>query len=156
MTEQSIIKENAEFLRLGLLAGVVDLPQVVSWADSILLEQKDPSPEIIDLSMAKTQGEVFTNLGVIQGEFYPRIVFKRLPGKVYEFAKANPGECPDLAQRVYRLTVEIPYRDNLEEDLVDHLMAFEDWFYDAKLGTHGSVKQFTKEFIEFLETAAKA
>ncbi len=49
------LREEAETLRLGLMMGLVQPGEVVSWADQVVAEMADPPIEVIDVAVATRQ-----------------------------------------------------------------------------------------------------
>jgi hypothetical protein len=65
------LKADAEALRLGLIAGLVDHTTVVEWTDRLILSDRaSEAPVVLDLALAaeKSLAEVVSLLGEIPGE----------------------------------------------------------------------------------------
>jgi hypothetical protein len=75
MDEAPSTKETAEFFKMMLLAGWVQRTAVVAWADSVLVNQAEPDPALIDISMSGSRPihEVFSSLDEVRGSLRPVI-----------------------------------------------------------------------------------
>jgi broad specificity phosphatase PhoE len=77
----SDVKAEAEGLRLGLIAGLVDVDAVVAWADRLILDdQADGAPVLFDLSLSggRKVADVISMLREIPGAAHPAAVGRRM------------------------------------------------------------------------------
>ena len=58
----------AEYFRLGLMVGLIEQHQAVTWADSVIAASDNPSPEIIELAWSSDLQATLTALSAVPGE----------------------------------------------------------------------------------------
>lgn len=74
------LKEDAEFYRLALDAGLCPVEEAIAWCDAVIMEEAEPDQAIIDASLEGSNGAyaVARALRNVEGEFEEIVVLRRL------------------------------------------------------------------------------
>jgi len=67
----SIVKEQAEALRIGLLGGYVSPDEVTAWADEVIGTGGIPGPEIIEVSLGGSRPLIDLSQALEHFAFHP-------------------------------------------------------------------------------------
>jgi hypothetical protein len=148
------LKFDAEALRLGLVAGTVDVREVVAWADrAILANQADDAPVLLDLSLAgrRSVSEVVSLLGEVPGEADPPAVGRQLAGELATRLAAGQMDIVATARAMYRILRE-GYAPDREFE--GHAYAADDGVDLALSGTYGTLDDVRHDVAEFLSRYA--
>ncbi len=95
-------KEIAEVYRMGLVIGLFDPKEVVSWADAVIAQEADPEYAIIELSMATdaNEGKLATLLLDVSGDASPEKSRHVLLGLLGRRLTTDPGAAAQVASQV--------------------------------------------------------
>src|SRR5258706_13111333 len=63
------ISEEAETFRLLLLMGIVSKPQIIAWADDLIMRLEHPPEWLLDISLAANDGEGAIEFKLRDGPF---------------------------------------------------------------------------------------
>jgi hypothetical protein len=99
------VKKEAESLRLGLLAGVVSVTDVISWADSAIAAADKPHISLIEiaLSVGGRAEDIARQLEMVPGHVDPLEAFRNLLSKFASELDAHPENAWEIARRLYQL-----------------------------------------------------
>lgn len=148
-------KDVAEFLRLGLIAGVCDVSSVVAWADSVITETEKPPFAFLDLSTSgeEPSSSVQSFLRGIPGDLTPELSARMLLGHCHRVMKARPFSLseafPELLVRLYRMADSNNFPDRITSNLIE----MEDGFSlarDQNYEVYGTMRDVEVNFIAFL------
>src|SRR5687767_4871764 len=104
----SAVKEQAEALRLGLLAGYVTPDEVVAWADGLIAAGGVPEPELIAVSLGggKPVAELARALDAFRGEVSrPRLV-RVILGQMARAVRREAAAGPAVARQLFQMRLE--------------------------------------------------
>lgn len=98
-------KEEAEALRLGLVAGIASVADAVAWADEVIMADPRPDSAILDVSLAAKQPafEVAKLLGAVRGPVDLERAARLLLGRMLRLLDEEPRRGGELAVSLYRL-----------------------------------------------------
>ena len=80
----------AAYCEHGLIAEIIEIDEIVGWADEILKKQTDPCIEIINISFAKSNYELLDSLRAVEGERDLSLVKKAIYSKLLTLLNENP------------------------------------------------------------------
>jgi hypothetical protein len=80
VSDDPSLRETARFLAMMYLAGWIDKPALIDWADSVLIAQPKPDPALVELSMSgqKKPHEILDCLGDVPGLLRAEVPVKML------------------------------------------------------------------------------
>jgi hypothetical protein len=108
-------KEDAETLRCGLLAGYTSVPDVVAWADTVIVREPSPDPAFIEIALSEKRhpADVIALLREVRGDVNFVAVRRRLLARMLEVLQADPNQGEAIATWLYRLAMdgELPEAD---------------------------------------------
>jgi hypothetical protein len=107
------IKEDAEFLRLGCLAGYIGYAQVIKWADNIIAQSAQPSYSIIEIATAKGRDDLLAKLEQLEGEYDQNRVLKRFFWLLYQRLSEDKNRAQEITNRLYEFMLQ--YQDELSQ-----------------------------------------
>ena len=141
-------KDIAEFFRLGLLAGVCDLPSVVRWTDGIISSESSPPFAFFDLSTCESQpvSAAVGFLTEVPGERTPDLAVHMLLGHCYRLARSGAITITDTILRLYRMATT----EHFPERIYFELVRQEDAFACARDGVYGTLSEVEQSFTQFL------
>jgi hypothetical protein len=148
------LKTKAEELRIGLIAGVYEVADVIQWADSEIVQLEKPPLALLDLAMmSKAKAfEVVSQLNLIPGEVDTFFITRRLLGKMYFTLKEHPEEGWKLSKYLYRLYVDLG--TEVTADL--QFMAIMDDAYELAIhNIWGTEREVYQELLECLKPFAE-
>jgi hypothetical protein len=143
------VKEQAESLRVGLLAGYVSPTEVVAWADGLIAAGGVPEPELIEVSLGggKPVDELARALSAMRGQARrPRlagVILRQMAAAVRRDATTARA----VAHQLYQMWLD---------DLVPSAEAraqmgrLDDAFALAESGTWGTLDEVQAELVAFL------
>lgn len=105
----SSLKAEAEGLRLGLIAGLVDVDAVVAWADRLILaDQADGAPVLFDLSLSggRKIADVISLLGEVPGAADPAAIGRRMAADLAAGLADGSLGIVKTARAMYHITCE--------------------------------------------------
>jgi hypothetical protein len=144
----SDVKEEAQALRIGYVAGYVGPKEIIAWADDIIAKSAVAEAEIIRVSVGGGQpvAELAAALDGIPGKARPErvadLVLRQMAGAIRRDERIGPV----LARTLYQM-----YVDGLVSGEAKREMAyFDDAFDLAEHGAYGTVEQIQAEFVAFL------
>ena len=142
-------KEEAEFLRWGLLAGYVTVREVVAWADAVISQEPAPDPSIIEIALAgrRPPADVVALLRDVPGDADPIPVRRRLLARMRQALDSDPTQGERIARWLYQLAAhgELP-----EEAFGWQAFGLDDTFELARTGGYGSYAAAVTELREYL------
>ena len=141
-------KDIAEFFRLGIRAGVCDLPKIVRWADEVITSEPFPPFAFFDLSICQSQpvSTILSLLVEVPGERTPNLAVQMLLGHCYRLARSNALDVLDVLVPLFRMSRVESFPDDIWLELVRQ----EDAFADARDGVHGALSEVQASFTEYL------
>jgi hypothetical protein len=148
------LKTDAESFKIGLIAGVYEVSDVIRWADSEIVRLDKPPLVLIDLAMmSKARGvEVINQLDLIPGEVDKTQAIQKFLGQMYFVLMEDSSKGFEFARGLYRLYVELDYK--VAENF--HFMAFMDDSYESAIHKiWGTEEEVYEEFLEFLKPFAE-
>jgi hypothetical protein len=107
-------KEQAEIFRYLLASGFIKIEDVISWADSIIEQEKEPDYEIIEISLAgrKSLSDVLSLLKNVKGKYNQIIVIRKAMSKVLLLLELKPKLGFDVSLWLHKLMMS----EELNED----------------------------------------
>ena len=141
-------KDIAEFFRLGLLAGVCDLPSVVRWTDDIISSEPSPPFAFFDLSTCESQpvSSAVGFLTEVPGERTPDLAVHMLLGHCYRLARSGAIGTTDTLLRLYRMATT----EHFPERIYFEFVRQEDAFALARDRVYGTLPEVEQSFIQYL------
>jgi len=143
------IKLSAEVYRIGVLIGLLNIQDVIKWADNVIEQCDTPPYEIIELSFsAKEKLEDITlRLMEIRGDFddndlSPKVIL----GLLNQYL--NTPE--DIANVIEKLDKLIEYLPDSYEGIEMEIHFLTDGFYLAEENIYGDLKEVHSNLKEFL------
>ncbi|SES45607.1 hypothetical protein [Psychrobacillus sp. OK032] len=143
------IKLSAEVYRIGVLIGLLNIQDVIKWADSVIEQCDTPPYEIIELSLsAKEKLEDITlRLMEIRGDFDDNdLSSKVILGLLNQYL--NTPE--DIANVIEKLDKLIEYLPDSYEGIKMEIHFLSDGFYLAEENIYGDLKEVHSNLKEFL------
>jgi hypothetical protein len=144
------IKEEAEALRIGILAGYVTPGDAIAWADEVIAASGVPGPEIIEVSLGynKSPNELVLALAGIPGVRTPHAIARVTLRQMAEVVRKGDLE---TARKVARALYQMEL-DGLvsSENARAQMSRFDDAFELAETGTWGRPQDVLTELIVFL------
>ena len=146
------LKAEAESLRLGLLAGVVSVGEVIRWADSAIVAMDQPEVSIIDvaLSVGRSPDFVARQLESVPGNVDHVDALRSLLASFLVELEAEPEHAWDIARRLYRLAASVDW----PESLLGHEPYSLDDAFDLAAQDIGSFDSARSELRRYLQTHA--
>jgi hypothetical protein len=150
----SDFKEQAEALRVGLLAGYVLPDEIVSWADGLIAAGDVPEPELIEVSLSgrKSVDELARALKAIKGDVYrprlARVILGQMAAAVRRDAATGRAVARQLEQMYFEDLVPSP-------EARDQMGRLDDAFALAESGSWGTLAEVQTELVEFLSEWTK-
>ena len=129
----------------ALILGAVELDEIVSWADSRVLADKDPSRPLLDLSFSKSKGEALSALYELSFGANEERSFKILLGLIIKGLEAGSLSYRDAAKRLFLWNAFDPSTNRHEK-----LSFYWDALKFAEGRYQGEAKQLKREMLEFL------
>ena len=149
MRESMNIKEDAEFFKLGLLAGYVTPQEVIQWADTLIAQQDKPSGEILDISIATSPDDLVVKLRKIEGAYDWSRVVQRFFNIVYDALQQDHSRAASIARDLYHLMHAC--EQEFSPDIQHAIYYFDDGFDLANQRIYGNSQQLTQELLDFLQ-----
>ncbi len=145
------IKDEAEKLRIGLLGRWRTIPEIMAWADDILMSELSPPPQIIDLSMSKMRHpvDVAHLLDDIPGIVDRVAIMRECLGDLRSWMGDNTDRGEQAARYLYTLANAgmLP-----ETEFGYEPYGFDDMFSLARTGVYGTVMDALKYLQDWLGT----
>ena len=103
----SVLKEQAEVLRVGLVAGFRTTGDAVKWADSIIAAEPKPDISLINVALASSRSaaEVSSLLGDVPGSCERVEVMRGVLSEFLHLVDQDPQRADDVARWLYLLSV---------------------------------------------------
>jgi len=141
-------KDIAEFFRLGLLAGVCDLPSVIRWTDGVISAESSPPFAFFDLSTCESQpvDAALGFLSKVPGNPTPHLAVCMLLGHCCRLTHSGAISAADTLVRLYRMAVP----EHFPERIYCELVRQEDAFSLARDHIYGSLTEVEKSFTQYL------
>jgi hypothetical protein len=156
----SVFKEMAEYYRMGLLHGFVDIGDISSWADKIILESKIDIPDwALELTFAKTRSvnEVISTLASIAGTYDKRQLIWKVLNQIF-FCYIRNGLTVHSAVKasfaIVRNEIDLFSGKKVPEELEQlylDLMRLDDAVDLEKEALHGSEEDTRSGYLEFIK-----
>jgi hypothetical protein len=147
-------REQAEALRLGLIGGWATMPQVVAWADRLILEDRASEiPALLELCLLAPEAiaDAVSLLGSVPGDRSQAQVGRYVAGLIYERLKAGDISTERAARALYVTTID-GYAPDLE--FQEMAYTFDDRVDLALQGTYGTIQETRDEMLRYLERFA--
>lgn len=145
------LKNDAEALRLGLIAGTSSIADVVAWADSIILaDRASEAPSVLDLSVSSRRpaADVIALLSAVPGRPDAQEVGRRQAIRLRTALINQELGIVSIARAMYRLML-----DGYSPDADFESMAYvaDDGVDLALQGTYGTLDEVRRDVLAFLE-----
>ena len=148
------LKEQAEALQIGLLAGYVQPAEVVAWADQTIEAGDVPGPELIQVSLGRglSIDGLARALGAIPGEVcrtrLAQTVLRNMSAALQRDSTTGRG----IARWLYKMWLDdlVPSPEARAQ-----MSRLDDAFDLAESGAWGTVPEVQAEIAEFLSAWAK-
>lgn len=148
------VKQQAEALRAGLLAGYVGPDDVIAWADGLLVSGDVPEPELIEVSLAvgKPIDELARALSAVRGKVCRPRLARVILGQMAAAVRRDPATGRGVARQLFQMWLD---------DLVPSPAAraqmgrLDDAFDLAESGAWGALEEVQAELVEFLSEWAE-
>jgi hypothetical protein len=138
----------ANELKLALEAGVIDLQEIVRWADGLLMsEEYDDRIAEISMSRNKTNKDLEALLGEISAPDDDFAGFRGMLGRMHDALEAQPARLHDFTRFLERLWIRHDY--TLPDDL-GFIIGLEDDYLLAVEGQYGSVSAILTQLLDDL------
>ncbi|MDH3507088.1 MAG: hypothetical protein OEQ25_08100 [Gammaproteobacteria bacterium] len=142
--------EEAEILAVGLRLGLVQQLEVIAWADKQILDQDDPSIELIDLASMR-EAHALDVLGKLRELSPGRPVLEVLPAVLNRFTerlREDPTLGPSVAKGLWDIAVEANYQ--VPEEL-SPIFGFDEDYWLAQSGAYGTDADVYANLLTFCE-----
>ena len=148
-------REEAQALRAGLIGNVVNISEVVSWADGRIAQgQGSTAPQLFDLALLRPgdSAAAVTLLGAVPGEWNAAAAGRHIARLVQ--GRLLSGS---ITERQAATALHIAMREGLVPDETFEGMAyhFDDGVDLALSGVYGSLADLRTEMLEYLSLVSK-
>jgi hypothetical protein len=145
------LKCEAEALRIELAVGLVDVADVVAWADRLIgADAAGGAPVLLDISLSsrKSVVDVMSLLGEMPGQFDPHAVGRRLASNLAERYATGEVDVVGAARAMYRIMLDgLAPDEDFEDDA-----RWADYGVELALdGLEGTLEEVGREIASFLE-----
>ncbi|MBC3492374.1 hypothetical protein [Pseudomonas taiwanensis] len=143
------VEDQIAYLREALELRVLEVSDIVQWADNQIIAQENPAYELIELALMSDSNRYDTAsqlLRVGTPALSPAEVLPFVLAKAHKKLLVNPGYGRVLAEGLYQSWVRSNY------DFADALglcSYFDDAYSLAESGIVGTVDQLNRELLEF-------
>jgi hypothetical protein len=143
-------RQNAENMRLALIAGLVSVPEIVQWADKTLSAQAEYDDDLADLSLAihslPQDVEAILRRLAAGADLYEGI--RSLAGRMHRALLKDRARARDFTRILEQLWIETRYI--VPEDL-RFITGVDDEFALAEQGVYGTVEGAIDDLIRETE-----
>jgi hypothetical protein len=150
----SDLKQQAEALRIGLLARYVEPDEVVAWADGAIAAGDVPGPELIEVSLGGVLpvDELARALKAIPGEISKPAVARTVLSQMAAALRRDSMTCRGIVQALYQMSLDelAPSPDARAE-----MLQLDDELDLAESGTYGSLQDVHVKLTRFLSEWAE-
>ena len=107
----TLLRTEAEALRLALHAGIVSIPEIIVWADTVIAAEDKPDIIIIELALAaaETRERVSPRLAQFAGDVEAlsaiRIVLRLLAHRL----QSSPEKAQQIARQLYAFATSVEW-----------------------------------------------
>lgn len=143
------IKLSAEVYRIGVLIGLLNIQDVIKWADNVIEHCDTPPYEIINLALSANEKleDITLRLMEIRGDFEdndmsPKIIL----GLLNQYLK-TPEDTANVIEKLDKL---IDYLPDSYEWIEMEIHFLSDGFYLAEENIYGDLKEVHSNLKEFL------
>lgn len=144
------MKEQAEFYRVALISGLVEVSEVIAWCDSVIMAEESPDVAIIEASLFGSQGKyhVAEALSEAAGDCNSQQVRSRIFRLMHDLVVHDRKQALRVAWLLYRMALDNggPHEENEPE-----MWHFYDAIDLAAEGIYGDEQKLIDEMLEFLE-----
>lgn len=140
--------QDAEVMRLRLLAGLVSVADVVKWVDCLIAQRDRPDEGLINLSLSGNAHpqDVLSLLSPLTDGADRHAAIRTLLGEMFQVVNHERQRARGLAEALYQLAIENNYE--FPKDL-QFINGIDDEFC---LATSGIYKTLDQEIDDFTET----
>jgi hypothetical protein len=148
------IEQLPKYQALGLKLGLLRPDDIQSWVNARILESEEPDDQLLDLAFSKDQKgyDLYSVLIKIGNSGNKYEIVRLLLSKVSDHDLNNLSYCSDLAKSLEHFAIDCDY--DVPEDL-NPIYGFDDEYNLAKQGVYSSLKQWHKDFKEFVSGFGK-
>ena len=138
-------KETAKAFSEALPLKVISLEEIISWADSIIIEDEKPPVQIIELATVLNKSDALSLLNEFSIKADEEISIRIFFGLCFKALKNGSADYSEVAERLYFWSME-------ETDLkgFGELGSFWDALDLARDRIYGNENQVKREMLEFL------
>ncbi|HSW53442.1 MAG TPA: hypothetical protein VLH59_00010 [Ignavibacteriaceae bacterium] len=143
-------KEQAEIFRHLLAAGFIKVEDVISWADSIIVKEREPDFEIIEISLSssKPKVEVTSLLHKVKGDYNSVDVIRKSMVEIHKVLVKEPIRGYEIAKWLIQLAEsgELP-----EDEFNSEPYGILDSFDLARNKIYGTEQEASSRLIIYLQ-----
>ena len=145
------LEPEATAMAIALENGAVELDSIVSWVDAIIAKEARTDPNLIDLSLAKTNSEALSALNRLRRSHDKAAVAKYVLRFFHASLICGKADHGKIAKALYFMAMDgyLPH-----PSAESGMMHFWDALGLAITGTYGSKEQVQKEMLKFIEDAS--
>jgi hypothetical protein len=150
------IRDQAKALRLGLISRFVSLAEVVTWADSLIGQDRgQEAPQLFDLALLRADdvGQAVSLLAEVPGEWSPAAVGRNIARSVHRGLARGQLNEREAASALYGAVLEGLCPDPEFESMVYY---FDDGVDLALQGIYGNLAELRAEMLEYLSRKCDA
>jgi hypothetical protein len=148
------LKATSAYYKLCLLTGLVEVQEVIAWADAIIMAEDAPDISLIEVSMAGSRGlQALTNaLEDVRGDYDKERVTKSVFTRMLDLTLREERSPAQIARALFVMAAEGEVPD---DDARSIMMGFDEELSWAQNGSYEYVKSLETEMIQFLRQNAQ-
>lgn len=146
------LKDSAEIYRIGLITGLFEKDDIISWADKLIETRENVEYEIIEVSLLKSASKTDIASKLFEVEGIPSMhhivnVFLGLCSIGYNSNKYNTDFTCTFLYRLVSNKIDIP----IDFDIAKKIHYLSDGYYLATEGIYGNLEDVCRDLKEFLD-----
>ncbi len=146
------LKTEATARAMALKFGVIQLEDLAAWADTIIAEDEDFDPRLIDVSLANSKAQATSALNAFGWETDKARIAGRVCGLMRKSLESTRGDYRRIAKALYDMAMD-DYLPGSDSD--GSMWEFWDALDLALDGLHGDPAAIKAEMLKFLADAAE-
>jgi hypothetical protein len=137
--------QQAQQLKLGLEAGVVERDEIISWADRIVMDY-DYDDDVANVALAVNAPlkQLISLLGQVIDQSDEFVAIRCIMGRMYEILKEHPERAHEFTCFLEQFWIQQEY--DVPEDM-SFIAGIEDEFQLAEQGVYGTVEDATRSLL---------
>jgi hypothetical protein len=145
-----VLKNQAEFYRQGAMHGLIPVPEVIAWADSLIAASDSPPAVLLDISLLRPTDlpQLVRILGEVPGIVDKRHVSQQLFSRMATVLEEDEVLLPRVTRMLEHMAGEdlAPTREAR-----GNMWGFDDLRWLAENESYGTVAQVRSEVLAFLQ-----